>query len=273
MADNLSALIKDAFTIYSESYIKIGEIGSKVVDLKGKPGQPKKIKQLIEAVALYSVISPSINLNSGGTAIEGVTGDIETINNLLLKLKRAVKLYDLPVMPTPLTEFVFNLGNGGADPDLTYITVITEAGLPQSRRLAQGSGVAIVDNGAQGTIEISSTAGLSSLQVVYSASPITLNMAGLIERLFYGAGSINGLRTWALSNSSNAKRLQAIFTITGLTPGASTHDQTLWANTVISTVAGIVPSAGVFRPMQDGDYEIEATTYDGTNWKVKITML
>src|SRR6185503_20616650 len=113
MADNLSSLISDAFTIYSESYRKIGQIGVRVVELDKAPSQPRRWNELVYATRLFRNISPSITLNGGGTAIAGVVGDIETMNNLLLKLKRAVKLYDVPVFPTPLTEFVFNLGSGG----------------------------------------------------------------------------------------------------------------------------------------------------------------
>ncbi len=269
MADNLSSLLADAFSIYSEAYIKIGELGDKVADLVGSPSQPKKINQLIECSRLYRVISPSIVLNGGGTAIVGIIGDIATINNLLLKLKRCVGIGELPAFPTPLTEFVFNFGNGGADVDATYITVITEGGLPQSRRLAAGSGTTITDNGAQGTIEIGSSSALTSVQFDSSVNPV-LNFAGMIERLFYGSVAITGLRTWSLSNTSNAKRLQALFTISGLTPGDSTHDQTLWANSTIYTSAGLTPSAGVFRPLENREYEIEATTYDGVNWRVNI---
>lgn len=269
MATNLSSLITDAFTIYSEAYTKIGDLGDKVADLIGSPAQPKKINQLIECTRLYRVVTPSINLNSGGTAIEGIVGDIPTINNLLLKLKRCVKLYDVPVFPTPLTSFVFNLGSGGAGVDATYITVITEGGLPQSRRMAAGPGITLTDNGPQGTMEVGNSGSLSSLQFDASVNPV-LNLGSFVERLFYGSVAINGTRTWSLSNSTNARRLQSLFSITGLTPGASTHDQTLWANTTIFTFSGATPSAGVWRPIEDGTYEIEATTYDGINWRVNI---
>jgi hypothetical protein len=269
MADNLSSLLSDAFTIYSESYSKIGQIGARVADLVGSPAQPKKINQLIESTRLFRVVSPSITLNGAGTAIVGVVGDVATVNNLLLKLKRCVGLYDVPVFPTPLTEFVFNLGSGGSDPDATYITVSAEGLLPNSRRLAAGPGVTLTDNGPQGTMEASANSVLTALQVNYAINPV-LNLGGLSERLFYGNGNITGLRTWSLSGASNARRLQAIFTISGLTPGDSTHDQTLWANTTIYTSAGITPSAGVFQPLENREYEIEATTYDGVNWRVNI---
>lgn len=268
MATNLSSLISDAFTIFSEAYSKIGELGVEVVDLAGSPRQPKKINQLIECTRLYRVIEPSIILNGGGTAIVGVYGSINIINNLLLKLKRCAGLYDLPVFPTPLTDFVFNLGSGGADPDSTFITVITEAGLPQSRRLANGTGILVTDNGAQGTIQIDNTDSLSQLQ--YAAANPVLNMGGFSERLFYGDGAITGIETWSLTNTGNAKRIQATFTISGLTPGDSTHDQTMWANTTIFTTAGATPSAGVFQPLENREYLLDAVTYDGVNWKTVI---
>ncbi len=270
MASNLSALITDAFTIYSESYIKIGELGVDVARLVGSPNQPKKIKQLISCTGLYDVVSPSINLNSGGTAIEGVVGDIQTINNLLLKLKRCVKLYDVPVFPTPLTEFVFNMGSGGgADADATYITVITEAGLPQSRRLASGTGISLTDNGAQGSMQINNTNAIDSIVVNTAINPV-LDLNGQIERLFSGSVAITGTRTWSKINDGNTLRLGALFSISGLTPGDSTHDQTFWANSSIFTFSGATPSAGVWQPLQDGTYEIDATTYDGVNWRINI---
>jgi hypothetical protein len=111
MARNLSALITDAFAIYSEAYIKIGQLGSKVVDLNGQPRQPAKIKQLIESTMLYKIVSDSINLNDAGTAIEGVIGQVATMNNLLLQLKRSIGLNSIPLFPTPLTVFT-EIGGG-----------------------------------------------------------------------------------------------------------------------------------------------------------------
>jgi hypothetical protein len=270
MADNLSYLISDAFTIYSEAYRKIGQIGVRIVELDKAPSQPQRWSELVYATRLFRNISPSITLNGGGTAIIGVVGEIETMNNLLLKLKRAVKLYNVPVFPTPLTEFVFNLGTaGGADVDATYVTVAVEGGLPQSRRLAIGAGLLLSDGGGQGNVTLTNAEVLTSLQFDSSVNPV-LDLAGFIERLFYGSTPITGTRTWSLLSATNTKRLQALFSISGLTPGDSTHDQTLWANTTIITSAGLTPSAGVFQPLENREYEIDATTYDGVNWRVNI---
>lgn len=270
MANNLSGLISDAFTIYSEAYSKIGTMGVRVVDLDKSPLQPKLWAELVYATRLYRVISPSIVLNDDGDAIIAVYGDISTMNNLLLKLKRAVRLYDSPVFPTPLTEFVFNLADtGGADADATYLTVVTEGNLPNSRRPIAGTGMSITDNGPQGTFVFNNTAAVDSVQVNTAINPV-LDINGQIERFFYGSVAITGTRTWSLTNTTNARRLQATFVISGLTPGDSTHDQTLWANTTIFTISGETPSPGVFRPGQDGRYEIIATTYDGVNWVVRI---
>lgn len=270
MATNLSSLLSDAFTIYSEAYAKIGRMGLKVAELENKPAQPRLWNELVYATRLYRVIEPSIILNDAGDAIVGVVGDVSLINNLLLKLKRSTKIFTENVFPTPLTEFVFNLGgDGGADADASYITAELEGTVANSRKAAAGTGISLTDNGPQGTFVINNTSALSSLQFDATVNPV-LNFANFIERLFYGSVAITGTRTWSLSNSSNAKRLQAAFTISGLTPGASTHDQTLWANTTIYTTRGITPSAGVFRPLDNGDYEIIATTYDGINWKVNI---
>lgn len=268
---NLSSLISDAFTVYSESYAKIGELGVRVVDLEGEPAQPKKFKQLQYAALLFSVIEPSIILNGGGTAIVGVVGDVATINNLLLKLKRALGLYDVPAFPTPLTDIVINIGDGGgAGADATYVTMASEAGLPQSRRLAVGFGLTLTDGGALGNATLVNTANvLTSVQFDSSINPV-LDLAGFIERLFYGSVAITGTRTWSLLNAGSARRIQAQFSISGLTPGDSTHDQTLWANTTIYTTRGATPSAGVFQPLEDGDYEIIATSYNGVAWRVNI---
>jgi hypothetical protein len=114
MAD-IASLLHDAFTIYSESYTKIGEIGVEVADLEGSPRQPKKINQLIEATRLFRVIEPSVILSDDGDAIIGIRGEVQVINNLLIKLKRACGLFKLPAFPTPLTgiNFEFN-SDGGA---------------------------------------------------------------------------------------------------------------------------------------------------------------
>lgn len=181
MADNLSALITDAFDIYSEAYVKIAELGSQIVDLDGQPRQPKKINQLIEATMLYDCVSDSINLNGAGTAIEGITGDIAIMNNLLLKLKRSVGLNSLPQFPTPLTAFTFS-GDCSCD----------------------GSG---------GCPDVS--------QVVVTASPITLDMDSECEVLFLGNSPITGPRTWIISNYTLAKKLKFYFEISGTQTGAS----------------------------------------------------
>lgn len=189
-----------------------------------------------------------------------------------MKLKRAVKLYTQNIFPTPLTDIVFVFGQGGgggAGVNSTFVTVLSEAGLPQSRRIAQGDGIAIVDNGAQQTIEIVNSAGLTSLQIDSSVN-LVLDMASLTQRLFFGSVAINGLRSWSLQNAGAARRLQVLFSITGLTPGDSTHDQTLWPNTNIFTFSGMVPVPGVWRPIENGEYELIATTYDGINWRVSI---
>lgn len=106
-------LISDAFRILSESYKKIGELGVQVVGLKVSPAQQAVINQLIESTMLYEVIMEHIVLNGAGTAVVAVLHqDVEVINDLLFKLKKAADLPKLPIFPTPLTTYQFNFGNG-----------------------------------------------------------------------------------------------------------------------------------------------------------------
>lgn len=268
MADNLSSLISDAFTIYSEAYLKIGRIGLKVVELKGSPLQPKLWAELVYATRLYRVIEPSIVLNGGGTAIIGVVGDIDTINNLLLKLKRAVKLYNGIAFPTPLTEFVFAFGSGG-DTDATYITAVLEGGLANSRKMTQGNGILVTDNGPQGNIVITNTGAIDSVGVAMNASPVNLDLNSLIERWFYGTTNITAAVTFTKSGDSNARKLKINFVIDGLTPGGSTHDLTFWANTKSSD--GRWLPGNKWRPIEDGEYTAEAWTFDGVNWIISFS--
>lgn len=162
MAD-LSSLLKDAFTIYSEAYLKIADLGVEVVDLEGDRKQPKKISQLIEATSLYGVISPSIILNDAGTAIAGVIGDIDTINNLLLKLKKAVGIYSVPAFPTPLTTFSFSFGGDGG----------FNFGAGQLGDLITNDGTDWVrlGKGADGTVLVSTPSGVQWQSVVGNGIP------------------------------------------------------------------------------------------------------
>jgi hypothetical protein len=232
MADNLSALITDAFDIYSEAYVKIAELGSQIVDLDGQPRQPKKINQLIEATMLYSVVADSINLNDAGTAIEGITGDIATMNNLLLKLKRSVGLNSLPQFPTPLTVFSFD-----------------------------GSCECECDGGCPDISQIDTTS---------VDDQIELDMAEECEVLFLGSSPITEAKTWVISNDSEAKKLKFNFEISGAQAGAS-HDQTMPSNVKMSDGKIVSSGPNVWRPYEEGEYEAEATTYNnGQSWVMKI---
>jgi hypothetical protein len=270
MADNLSALLSDAFTIYSEAYAKIGRIGWKVADLQGSPTQPKLWNELTYATRLFRVIEPSITLNGGGTAIIGVVGDVELINNLLLKLKRACKLYTEDVFPTPLTGYVFVTGTGGgADADATYITQAIEGGLPNSRRASPGIGISLTDGGPQGNLLITNTAAINSVGVSMAASPVNLDLNSLIERWFYGTTNITGTRTFTLSNTASARGFKLNFVISGLTPGGSTHDLTFPSS--FKSSDGRWLSGQVWRPIEDGEYQAEASTFDGINWIISFS--
>jgi hypothetical protein len=159
---SLSSLISDAFTIYSSAYAKIAEIGVEVVDLEGSPRQPRKINQLVESTNLYYTISPSIQLNDDGDEIIGVNGDVATVNNLLLKLKRAVGLYKLPAFPTPLTSFNFDFSDGGINVGPGQLgDLITN----------NGSDWTILNMGAPGTVPVATVNGIQWQSVVGNGIP------------------------------------------------------------------------------------------------------
>lgn len=271
MASSLAALITDAFTIYSEAYVKIGQWGKRVVALNKKPGQPKLWNDLVYATRLFRVIEPSIIRNGGGTAIIGIIGEISLINNLLLKLKRATRLYDLAAFPTPLTSIVFTLGaGGGADADATFVTVGIEGLLANSRRAAAGSGISLTDGGAQGTLLFTNTNAIDAVQVDTSINPV-LNINSLLERFFYGSVAITSTKTWSLSNAGNARRISGEFTISGLTPGDSTHDQTWPANFTMSDARWEQNGAKKWTPIDNGLYEFSAQTNNGVTWRLEIS--
>lgn len=235
MADNISALITDAFDIYSEAYVKIAELGSQIVDLDGQPRQPKKINQLIEATMLYSVVSDSINLNDAGTAIEGITGDIAIMNNLLLKLKRSVGLNSLPQFPTPLTQFTFN---GSCDCD------------------GDGGGCVDVD------------------QVDTTVSTLEFDLDEACKKAFLGTADITGAKTWSFLNTGgdNAfKQFLFSFVIDDTLAGSS-HDQTMPSSVKMSDARVVSNSPNVWRPYEAGEYQAKATTYNnGLTWKLEIS--
>lgn len=270
---NLSTLLSDAFTIYSESYVKIGQLGVKVVDLENSPAQPKKTDQLIACTRLYRIIGESIILNDAGTAIKWIVGDVAIINNLLLKLKLCCGLYSLPAFPTPLTEFVFNFGtgSGGATTSATYITVDQEVDLTQSRRLILGGDgiLSLTDGGALGNLSL--VANLLDIAAIdTSVNPMVINMNSYKERLFKGNANITTTRTWSVSNTTNARRFQFLFTISGLTSGGSTHDQTMPSEFSMSD-ARWTTSTKKWRPIDNGVYQAIGTTYDGVNWTLVIS--
>jgi hypothetical protein len=275
MATNLSSLIADAFAIYSESYIKIGTMGYKLVNTYlGTPLQPKKEKQLITCTMLFSVIAPALTLNDGGTAIVGVKGSIEKVNNLLLKLKRCVGLYDIPDFPSPISDVIINLDGNVAPDDATYITLTQEPRLTESRQLVvnENGVLEVVDNGPLSTLELTANV-LNIVAVDASTSPMVLNMGDEREVLFIGSEDIDGQRTWQMDGISNARRHQFNFVIVGLvTPGDSTHDQTMPAGFKMSDARVVSSGPNVWRPYANGEYEAVATTYDGSTWILTISL-
>jgi hypothetical protein len=267
---NLSSLITDAFNIYSEAYVKIGQLGSKVVDLKGSSLQPSRVRQLVHCTRLYRVITPSLILNDAGTAITWVVGDVGVMNNLLLRLKRCVGLYDLPVFPTPLTDIVIDLSGGsGGNSNASYLTQNTESSLPQSRKLlVSGNLISDVDGGASGNRVLSANL-MDIASVDVSGSTPAINMNNELYRLFKASANITGTKTWSISNAG--KKFEMLFVISGLTPGASTHDQT-WPSTFkMSDARWELNGSKKWTPATNGEYIAKGTTYDGTNWRLEIS--
>lgn len=275
MATNLSSLIADAFAVYSESYVKIGTMGYKLVNnYIGTPLQPKKERQLITCTMLFSVIEPALTLNEAGTAIVGVKGSIEKVNNLLLKLKRCVGLYDVPEFPSPISDVIINLEDNVAPDDATYITLTQEPRLTKSRQLVvnENGVLEVVDNGPLSTLALTANL-LNIFSVDASVSPMVLNMNDEREVLFIGDEPINGQRTWQMAEITTARRFQFDFSISGLvTPGDSTHDQTMPAGFKMSDARVISSGPNVWRPYANGEYEAVATTYDGSTWILTISL-
>src|SRR5690606_10239962 len=140
-----------------------------------------------------------------GTAIEGITGDISVMNNLLLKLKRSVGLNSLPSFPTPLTQIVFT-----------------------SACECSGDG--------EGTCPV-----VEQLDV--TGATFGFNMVDECRKLFLGSADIDGLRTWTFTAAEEAAEFLFSFVITGLvTMGDATHDQTLPSNVKMSD-ARVVPGS------------------------------
>lgn len=232
---DVSKLLSNAFTIYSMAYSKIGQMGVDVVDLAGKPRQPKKWKQLVEATRLFRVIEPSIVLNDNGDAITWVHGDVEVINNLLLKLKQKCDLFDNNVFATPLTTLV----------------------IEQSCQCDGGSG-----EGGCPDVE----------QVDTSGESITLDLDGECKKLFRGLADIDEAKVWVIEGDSGATEFLFVFGITGLTPGDSTHDQTMPSNVKMSDARVVSSSPKKWRPYANGEYLARATTFDGgLNWRLEIS--
>lgn len=161
----MSVLIKDAFRILSESYVKISEIATESLDLVNSPAQPEKNDQLIQVSMLYSIVSDVLILNDAGTAIIGTKNQsIPKINSLLLKLKKAAGIYTLPVFATPLTSYEFNFGSNNADFDIT-------AGQLGDLIVHNGTVFTNFNKGPDGYVLVSTTTGLQWQSVVGNGIP------------------------------------------------------------------------------------------------------
>jgi hypothetical protein len=113
----LYQLIPNAFTILSDSYAKIGEIGNDIATLEANsPRQPVLENQLIHCSSLFYLVNSLIVLNDDGDAIIGIDADADLINALLTQLREACGLNSLNQFPTPLTILDFNSVNGSTYP-------------------------------------------------------------------------------------------------------------------------------------------------------------
>jgi hypothetical protein len=107
-------LIPDAFRILSASYVRIGELGTELVQRQQGYSYKtqKSVNRLIDCTMLFSTIMRHIVLNTAGTAIVQVRyQEVSVINDLILELKKCVGLYTLPIFPTPMTTYNFNFGS------------------------------------------------------------------------------------------------------------------------------------------------------------------
>lgn len=112
----LYQLIPNAFTILSDSYAKIGEIGYEAATITNSPKQPVLENQLIHCSSLFYLIDSLVVLNDDGDAIIGINADADLINALLLQLRDACGLNTLSQFPTPLTTLDLNTVNGSTYP-------------------------------------------------------------------------------------------------------------------------------------------------------------
>ncbi len=96
-----------------------------------------------------------------------------------------------------------------------------------------------------------------------SGGVITLNMNDFAERIFKASGAINGPKSWALSNVSNALNIPSfIFTLSG------PYAQTMPSNFKMSDARWNFTTK-VWTPDEAGQYNAKAV-YDGTNWLLTI---
>jgi hypothetical protein len=157
----LYQLIPNAFTILSDSYAKIGEIGFEAATITNSPKQPVLENQLIHCSSLFYLVDSLIVLNDDGTAIIGINADADLINALLLQLRDACGLNTLSQFPTPLTTLDFNTVNGSTYP---------VGGLGA---LLQSTGATYLplEMGASGTVLTASPTGLVWSAVVGNGIP------------------------------------------------------------------------------------------------------
>lgn len=190
------------------------------------------------------------------------TDEVDAILYCLLDLSEAD---ELPTIPGILNEINFQF------PQSTTVDLIIQnssVDLPVRERLNFRNGLQASDDGS--IIHAEFIGGeYDRLALVTTSSPIAMDMDSRKKRFFVG-GNINGLRTWStIANITAAMEFLVVFTITGLTPGATTHDQTMPADWMMDNQDGRWQGGQKWRPDNDGKY-FGWGVYDGTNWIVQI---
>lgn len=120
------------------------------------------------------------------------------------------------------------------------------------------------DNFTELYAAVSALSNIDILSVSTAGGTITLNFGDEEQRIFVGSASFSAAKAVALSNSSNARRLDFIFTITN-------------TNAILTFPASFVmndvrwdTSSQEWEPDQTGTFKASAI-FDGTNWIMDIS--
>lgn len=118
----------------------------------------------------------------------------------------------------------------GADSEASYVVVSTTSSLPNERILTAGSGISIVDNGANNTIVISATGGSSGGSDVSASYIVVANTASLPNERALAAGS-------GISITDNGANNTIVISATG---GGGSVDPN--AGFILTSITASVPS-------------------------------